>query len=361
MQIKDSSKAERYLSEVLHASDRAKDLVYQILSFSRQNDSQLKPLQISTIIKEALRLIRSTLPATIAIQKEIEENDNIIIGNATQIHQILMNLCTNAAHAMQGSDGTLLVGLKSLDISVEDLNPSTPSACPINLGPGRYSCLTVTDTGHGIPSNHIGRIFDPYFTTKEKDVGTGLGLAVVQGIVQNHGGKIEVDSRPGEGTTFCIYLPRVKSDLKDEIKSLQTIPDGTERILFVDDDPALAELGGKLLTTLGYHVITDTDPRAALERFVQAPESFDLIITDLIMPGLSGEALVSKILERKPDMPIIACTGFSERFNENRLIEAGIKGVLYKPITIYHLANGIRQALAGQLLTVHKQPPPENI
>ena len=360
MQINDKSQAERYLSEVLHASDRAKDLVYQILSFSRQNDSLLKPLQISTIIKEALRLIRSTLPTTISIQKEIEENENIIIGNATQIHQILMNLCTNAAHAMKGSDGKLSVGLKALDISVEDLDPASASPCPLNLGPGRYTCLTVTDTGHGIPQNHIGRIFDPYFTTKEKDVGTGLGLAVVQGIVQNHGGKIEVESRPGEGTTFCIYLPRVKTDLKDEIKTLQTIPDGSERILFVDDDPALAELGGKLLTTLGYSVITETDPQAALERFEKAPQAFDLIITDLIMPGLSGEALAGKVLEKKPDMPIIACTGFSERLNESRLIKAGIKGVLYKPITVYHLANGIRQALAGQLLTVHKQAPPEN-
>ncbi len=360
MQINDKPQAERYLSEVLNASDRAKDLVYQILSFSRQNDSQLKPLQISTVIKEALRLIRSTLPTTITIQKKIEQNDNIIIGNATQIHQILMNLCTNAAHAMQDSDGTLSVGLKALDISVEDLNPSSSSPCPLNLGPGRYTCLTVTDTGHGIPQNHIGRIFDPYFTTKEKDVGTGLGLAVVQGIVQNHGGKIEVESRAGEGTTFCIYLPRIKTDLKDEIKTLQTIPDGNERILFVDDDPALAELGGKLLTTLGYTVVTETDPQAALERFEKAPQSFDLIITDLIMPGLSGEALAGAVLDKNPDMPIIACTGFSERFNESRLIEAGIKGVLYKPITIYHLANGIRQALAGQLLTVHKQPPKNN-
>ncbi len=360
MQINDKSQAERYLSEVLHASDRAKDLVYQILSFSRQNDSQLKPLQISTIIKEALRLIRSTLPTTIDIQKTIDEKDNIIIGNATQIHQILMNLCTNAAHAMQGSDGTLSVCLKALDVSVEDLAPSSSTPCPPNLGPGRYTCLTVSDTGHGIPSHQIGRIFDPYFTTKEKDVGTGLGLAVVQGIVQNHGGKIEVESRPGEGTTFCIYLPRIKSDYKDEIKTLQTIPDGNEHILFVDDDPALAELGGKLLTTLGYRVVTETDPQAALQRFTDAAQSFDLVITDLIMPGLSGEALANEILKLEPDMPIIACTGFSERLSETRLIEAGIKGVLYKPITIYHLANGIRQALSGQLLTVHKQTPPGN-
>ncbi|MEJ2155173.1 MAG: ATP-binding protein [Desulfobacteraceae bacterium] len=357
MQNNNGEQAERHLSEVLHASDRAKDLVYQILSFSRQSDSQLKPLQISTIIKEALRLIRSTLPTTIKIQKAIEEKDSIIIGNATQIHQILMNLCTNAAHAMEGGDGILSVELKALDISVEDLNQTSKPPGPVSLGPGHYVCLKVSDSGHGIPSHQIGRIFDPYFTTKEKDVGTGLGLAVVQGIVQNHGGTIEAESHIGEGTTFSVYLPRIRSDLKDEIKALKTIPDGDERILFVDDDPSLAELGGKLLSTLGYRVTTETDPQAALERYAKTPHAFDLIITDLIMPGLSGKALAEKALQIRPDIPIIASTGFSDRFNEDRLIEAGIKGVLYKPITIYHLANGIRQALAGQGMSGQKQSP----
>jgi signal transduction histidine kinase/ActR/RegA family two-component response regulator len=359
MQIDNRAQAERYLSEVLHASDRAKDLVYQILSFSRQSDSQLKPLQVSSIVKEALRLIRSSLPTTIAIRKTIEANDSIIVGNATQVHQILMNLCTNAAHAMAGGDGTLSVDLQALDIFVEDMHLTPAHTCPADLGPGRYVCLTVSDTGQGIPSHQIGRIFDPYFTTKEKGVGTGLGLAVVQGIVQNHGGKIEVESRPGKGTTFCVYLPRVKSDINNDIKTLQTIPDGDERILYVDDDPALAELGGKLLTTLGYRVTAETDPQAALERYRQNPDTFDLIITDLIMPGLSGQGLAERAIQIRPDIPIIASTGFSDRFDENHLIEIGIKGVLYKPITIYHMANGIRQVLNGQPLTVYQQPSPD--
>jgi signal transduction histidine kinase/ActR/RegA family two-component response regulator len=345
MQINEKEQAQRYLSEVLGASDRAKDLVRQILSFSRQNDSDLKPLQISTIIKEALRLIRSTLPTTISIHKSIKHQDSIIVGNATQIHQILMNLCTNAAHAMQGADGTLTVALKAMDITIDDLNQTATFTYPTNLGPGRYVCLTVADTGHGIPAHLVDRIFNPYFTTKEKDVGTGLGLAVVQGIVQNHGGTIEVKSRDGHGTTFYIYLPRVESEIKNDIKALKTIPDGNESILFVDDDPTLAELGGKLLTTLGYQVVTETEPHIALEKFYKAPEDFDLIITDLIMPGLSGEALANKIFEKRPEMPVIACTGFSERLSEARLIASGIKGVLYKPITIYHMAQGIRQAL----------------
>lgn len=358
MQIEENEKAQQYLSEVLSASDRAKDLVFQILSFSRQSDSDLKPLQISTIIKEALRLIRSTLPTTISIHKSIENQDSIVVGNATQIHQILMNLCTNAAHAMQGADGTLSVALNAIDITIDDLNQASAFTYPSALGPGRYVCLMVADTGHGIPKQLIDRIFDPYFTTKEKDVGTGLGLAVVQGIVQNHGGTIEVKSRNGQGTTFYIYLPRAKSEIKDDIKTLKTIPDGNENILFVDDDPALAELGGKLLSTLGYQVVTETDPHMALEKFYKDTKNFDLIITDLIMPGLSGEALANKILEKRPEIPIIACTGFSERLSETRLIESGIKGVLYKPITIYHMAQGIRQALDDWPVGADPEYPP---
>jgi CheY-like chemotaxis protein len=300
--------------------------------------------------------MRSTLPTTISIHKSIENQDSIVVGNATQIHQILMNLCTNAAHAMEGSDGTLSVALNAMDITINDLNHASTCAYPSTLGPGRYVCLTVADTGHGIPSQLIDRIFDPYFTTKEKDVGTGLGLAVVHGIVQNHGGAIEVKSRNGHGTTFNIYLPRAKNEIKDDIKSLKTIPDGNENILFVEDDPALAELGGKLLTTLGYQVVTETDPHTALEIFYKDPKHFDLIITDLIMPGLSGEALANKVFEKRPKMPVIACTGFSEKLKESRLIEAGIKGVLYKPITIYHMAQGIRQALDNGPIATGPEP-----
>jgi signal transduction histidine kinase/ActR/RegA family two-component response regulator len=357
IQIDDKKRAEKCLSEVLRASDRAKDLVFQILSFSRQNDSDLKPLQISSIIKEALRLIRSTLPSTISINKSIEHQESIIVGNATQIHQILMNLCTNAAHAMKNGDGTLSVSLRAEDIAIEDLNIASSEPYPANLGPGKYVCLTVADTGHGIPPHLINRIFDPYFTTKEKDVGTGLGLAVVQGIVQNHGGAIKVNSRTGQGTAFYIYLPRIEMKIKNEISTLKTIPHGNENILFVDDDPALAELGGKLLTTLGYRVTTETDPHAALDRFLQAPDFFDLIITDLIMPGISGERLAQNILEQNPEMPIIASTGYSEKLNEDHLMAIGIIGVLFKPITIYNMAQTIRQALDGKPLTADLQKP----
>jgi signal transduction histidine kinase len=343
MQLHERDQAQRCLSEVLSASDRAKDLVSQILSFSRHSDSELKPLQIAIIVKEALRLIRSTLPTTIEINRLIEAPSSIIVGNATQIHQILMNLCTNAAHAMKARGGTLNVALKAVDIRFADL-AGDASAAP-GLTPGPYVCLTVADTGHGIPRHLIGRIFDPYFTTKEKDVGTGLGLAVVQGIVQNHGGIIDVSSVEGQGTRFDIYLPRVESAIKDEVKTLRALPKGHESILFVDDDPTLADLGGRLLTTLGYRVTTETVPQRALEIFLNRTESFDLVITDLIMPGLTGEALAAEILEHSPQTPILVCTGYSERLSEDQLIEIGLRGILYKPIAIHHLAQMIRQVL----------------
>ncbi len=353
MQLDERTAAEKYLSEVLNASDRAKELVSQILSFSRRGDQELKPLQMSTIVKEAMRLIRSTLPTTIRIDTEIEEKNGIVVGNSTQIHQVMMNLCANAAHSMVESGGTLTIGLKAMEIPADGTGPGTQG---IKLpGPGQFIHLVVADTGHGIPEHLLNRIFDPYFTTKEKDVGTGLGLAVVQGIVQNHGGTIEVASTPDRGTTFHIFLPRIQSQIKSDIKSLQVIPEGNEKILFVDDDAALAELGGKLLTFLGYRVVTESDPHRALKRFLDRPDSFDMVITDLIMPGLTGRELAMEILGRRPQIPILACTGFSERLDGRNMVEAGIKGILYKPITIYHLAQIVRRTLDGQTVETNER------
>ncbi|MGD9187160.1 MAG: ATP-binding protein [Desulfobacteraceae bacterium] len=346
MQLDQKDKAQRYLSEVLNASDRAKDLVAQILSFSRQSDSELRPLQISSVIKEALRLIRSTLPTTITIKKKIQDRQSIVVGNATQIHQILMNLCTNAAHAMKGEGGTLTVELNAIDIQINAVGQ--PPSYPPSLGPGQYVQLSVIDTGHGITGHLRDRIFDPYFTTKDKGVGTGLGLAVVQGIVQSHGGAITVESVTGEGTRFDVYLPRATIEVKSEIKTLKIIPDGNEKVLFVDDDVTLADLGGKLLSTLGYRVTTQSDPRKALELFRESPNGFDLIITDMIMPGLTGDTLAREITKHRPEIPIIACTGFSDLVDADQLAKAGIRGILRKPITIYQLGQVIRQVLEGK-------------
>ena len=343
MHLDHKENAQLCLSEVLDASDRAKELVAQILSFSRRSDQELKPMQISTIVKEALRLIRSTLPTTVQIEKQIDSPDSIVVGNPTQIHQIMMNLCTNAAHGMKKSGGALTVQLLSTEIS--ETVEEQPAATLAGLPPGRYVQLTIADTGHGIAPHLLNRIFDPYFTTKEKDVGTGLGLAVVQGIVQNHGGAIEVESTIGKGTLFTILLPQVESQIKPELAALQSIPTGNEHILFVDDDPTLADLGGKLLRTLGYRVVSETDPKEALRHFHDRPEAFDLVVTDLIMPELTGDALAKEIWKRQPNMPIIVCTGFSERHDEKDILASGIHGVLFKPMTIYKMANVIRKAL----------------
>jgi signal transduction histidine kinase len=344
MKLEASQPVDQCLSEALVASNRAKDLVTQILSFSRHGDDELKPLRIASILKEGLRLIRSTLPTTIVIDGSIQDPDSIVVGNTTQIHQILMNLCANAAHAMSDRHGTLSVSLTSLNIGIDELGET--STFPTGLGPGSYVCLRVADTGHGIPRHLMERIFDPYFTTKEKGMGTGLGLAVVQGIVQRHGGSIGVESREGEGTVFHIYLPQVEIGIADDATPLPPLPEGNESILYIDDDPALAELSGKLLTTLGYRVATETDPHLALNRFLNRPGSFDLIITDLIMPGLTGDALAAEILKHNPCMPIIVCTGLNEKLSEDRMAQSGLRGILRKPITIHHLAQVIRQVLS---------------
>ena len=343
MQLKSPEKAETCLAEVLSASDRAKDLVGQILSFSRNSECALKPLQPSVVVKEALRLLKATLPKSITIEQEIRNEDSIVVADATQIHQILMNLCTNAAQAMGPEGGTLTVTLENRDIAMGD----TPAIDPYTrqVGPGKYVCLSVSDTGPGIPSHLHERIFDPYFTTKAKGVGTGLGLAVVRGIVQSHGGIIDLHSHKGKGTTFNIFLPRVEGHPSSELNHLPMLPTGKERILLVDDEVGLAELGAKLLHTLGYRTTYYTDPQAALEAFKAAPDSFDLMITDMIMPDMDGGKLSRHILDIQPDLPIIIYSGFSDTVNKEALMQIGIKKWLRKPITIYGLSRAIRQVL----------------
>lgn len=343
MQLKKPEKTESCLSEVIKASDRAKDLVRQILAFSRQSDKELRPMQPSVVVKEALRLLEASLPKNISIRKEINNPESIVVADATQVHQILMNLCTNAAQAMAPEGGVLTVVLENRDIIIENKPPADPLSAQI--GPGKYVCLSVSDTGPGIPPHLRERIFDPYFTTKAKGVGTGLGLAVVSGIVQNHGGTIDLQSEKGKGTTFHIFFPRVEGHPESEFKHLPMLRSGSERILLVDDEAGLAELGAKLLTTLGYRVVYHTDPKAALETFRKAPDDFDLIFTDMMMPELNGEQLSREILTVRPDIPIIVYSGFSDYVNQQTLETIGIKKWLRKPITIYGLSRAIRQVL----------------
>ncbi|MFZ1983103.1 MAG: ATP-binding protein, partial [Desulfatitalea sp.] len=343
MQLSNRKEAEASLMEVLNASHRAKDLVGQILAFSRQGESELKPLQISIIMKEAMRLIKATLPASIAIKQNIRATQSIVVADATQIHQIVINLCTNAAHAMEPKGGTLTVGLDDADINLQQIHEAT--AYPNQLEAGKYVCLSVADTGHGIPEYLMERIFDPYFTTKAKGVGTGLGLAVVRGIVQNHGGIIDVKSRSDQGTEFKVYLPRVEGREIPDAQQIQLLSLGNEKILLVDDEEGLAELGAKLLTALGYRVSSYTSPEKALANLRDRIDHFDLVITDMIMPIMSGEALAKEILLLRPDMPIIVYTGFTNLVSAEKIRQMGVKAVLRKPVTIYSLSQAIRKAL----------------
>jgi CheY-like chemotaxis protein len=279
---------------------------------------------------------------SLTIQLNLQADRSIVIADATQIHQIVINLCTNAAHAMEPEGGTLTVALEEVDIQ---LQPSQQSAHPSQLEAGKYVCLTVTDTGHGIPEHLMERIFDPYFTTKAKGVGTGLGLAVVRGIVQNHGGIIDVKSRPGHGTEFKVYLPRVEGREIPNGQQIQLLSLGNERIMLVDDEVGLAELGAKLLTALGYRAVSYTSPEKALAELRVHIDAYDLVITDMIMPVMSGEVLAREILALRPDLPIIVYTGFSNMISAERIRQLGVTAVLRKPVTIFSLSQAIRKAL----------------
>jgi PAS domain S-box-containing protein len=325
------------LQEVLRAGHRAKDLVRQILAFSRQNETKLKPIQSGLIIKEALKLLRSTLPTTIEIDSQIHSH-SLIMGNPTQIHQIIMNLGANAAYAMGADGGTLTVRLT--DMPLDD-----PSAREVHLAPGTYQRLTVTDTGEGIAREHLDAIFEPYFSTKPEGEGTGLGLSVVHGIVHSLQGGIRVRSTPGKGTGFDIFLPIMNLQSHGPQPAEQLPAGGRERILFIDDEPPIAGMAKRHLEKFGYTVEIRTDSREALELFKKRHAEFDLVITDMTMPHMSGDKLARKMLEVAPRMPIILCTGFSVEVSELGLAHVGIKAVAMKPLVRNELARLIRQVL----------------
>jgi PAS domain S-box-containing protein len=328
------------LQEVLSAAKRACDLVKQILIFSRQADQELKPLNVQLVVKEALKLTRSVLPTTIEIQQNISDTCGPVMADATQIHQVVMNLLTNAFHAMEDDGGTLKITLKQIDLAVDDLKDPA-------MVPGPYICLTVADTGIGIDKSVIDRIFEPYFTTKNKDKGTGLGLATVHGIVKSYGGDIKVCSKPSQGTEFQVYLPaiRTRAEIKEITGGISPLERGTERILFVDDEAQIVRVAQQMLESLGYHVTARTSSIETLEAFRAAPHWFDLVITDMTMPNMTGVELAKKLLEIRPDIPIIICTGFSEKISEHKAKAMGIRGYAMKPVVRTELAGKIRHAL----------------
>ncbi|MBC8462651.1 MAG: PAS domain S-box protein [Deltaproteobacteria bacterium] len=345
LDVQEGSKAKQRLKEVQKAGNRAKDLVNQILTFSRQSKQELLLVQIRPIVKEALKLLRASLPTTIEIHQKLESDLGTVEADPTKLHQVLMNLCTNAAHAMRENGGILEVSLTKVDMDAD------AAARHRDIRPGPYLKLTVSDTGHGMAPEVLERIFDPYFTTKEKGKGTGLGLSVVHGIVKDHRGAITVESELGKGTTFHILLPRMDhaKEVAVEPESRLGIPTGHERILFIDDEQVLVDLGKQMLELLGYEVITRTSSIEALELFRAQPNKFDLVITDMTMPNMTGEKLAKELMKIRPNIPIILCTGFSEQITEKESKEIGIREFAMKPLVMRDLAKSIRKVLAEKV------------
>jgi CheY-like chemotaxis protein len=312
--------------------------VKQILTFSRQTKQELRPVQIKQIVSETLRLLRASLPTTVKISVDLQ-SDSAVLAEPTQIHQVIMNLCTNAAHAMRATGGQL-----KIDLSNVELSGSLIEQQPY-LTPGQYIRLRVIDTGHGMETAIVDRIFDPFFTTKERGEGTGMGLAVVLGIVKSHGGTITVESEMGKGSTFNIFLPAIMQEVDHEVSAKAPIPTGTERILFIDDEKSLVDLGQQILERLGYKVTIRTSSVEALELFMEQPHKFDLVITDMTMPNMTGDELAGKLMRIRADIPVVLCTGYSERISQERAHDLGIKEFILKPIVMRELAVKVRSAL----------------
>ncbi len=339
MDTPEDSPVRNTINEIYTSALRAKELVKQILTFSRQEDSELTLIKMQPIIKDALKLIRSTIPTTIEIQQDINPNCGVIKADPTQIHQIVMNLTTNAYHAMEGTGGELKVSLKEVELGESDI------IAP-NVIPGNYACLTVADTGVGMDKNIIDKIFDPFFTTKEIGKGTGMGLSVVHGIVRNMNGEIQVNSEPEKGTQFHVYHPLAAVVKEQQATNLEApIQGGTERILLVDDEESVLHIERVVLEHLGYQVFSCSSGLEALNVFRQNPDNFDLVITDMAMPNMSGDKLSVELIKIRPNIPALLCTGFSESISEEKAVSLGIKGFLLKPIIIKDLAQKIREVL----------------
>ena len=343
MNIPEDHKANRMLKRVLDAGARAKDLVNQILTFSRQDDLQKAPMRVEPILKEAIKLTRAALPSTIEIRQNIQTVNDMVLANATQVHQVIVNLVANAAHAMQVKGGILEISLAE-----EMLDDSRVAELDTALTPGLFLKLMVRDTGYGMDPATLEKIFDPFFTTKARGEGTGLGLATVHGIVRGCEGAVLAESELGKGSVFTIYLPVIQSGDRDEEKEDHPLLRGSERILFVDDEPMIAEMYADMLRYLGYDVEAKTDPLKTLEAFRSRPHDYDLVITDMTMPGMTGEELGKEIMRIRPKTPVILCTGFSERMPEEKAFELGFCAFVMKPVVIGEMAQKIRKALGDR-------------
>ena len=336
--VVEGSPEEDYLQEIYSAGRRAMDLVKQILTFARQTEEDIKPLRIYSIIKESIKMIRSTIPTSIEIRDSINSG-SMIMGDPGQIHQIFMNLCTNAAHAMEDTGGIMEICLE--DVYVDPIQAGTS----LHLKPGDYLKLSVSDTGTGIPQNIIDSIFEPYFTTKDPGEGSGMGLAIVHGIVKSYGGAIHVDSEPGKTTIFDVYLPIIQKEHEEAKYVSETLSTGHEHILFVDDEPTLGKISTRVLEQLGYKVTAMKSSVEALDLFRSNPMEFDLVITDMTMPNMTGDKLAVEIMHIRPEIPVILCTGYSKKISEKVIQKLGVKAVAYKPLLKKELVDTVRSVL----------------
>ncbi len=332
--------AREQLAQVLKSGDRAKELVRQILSFSRATDQERRPAEVLPIVEEALKLLRASIPTTIDIEQEAEGVLGTVLADPTQIHQLVMNLCTNAAQAMRDRGGVMRVRLERIELDEDAARKY------VELSPGAYLKLSVTDTGEGIEESILDRIFEPFFTTKETGQGTGMGLAVVHGIVKAHCGSIEVQNRAGRGCTFYVYLPLFESEAEksDPPETIRIIA-GTGHILFVDDEESIADLGRQMLERLGYKVTACTSSRQALETFKIDPTQFDIVISDQTMPQMTGLRLAGELMSIKPNIPIIICTGYSTDISPEKAQEFGVRHVIMKPYAFCEVAALIRKVI----------------
>ncbi len=340
LRIAEDDPAQDNLEEVIKASYRARDLVKQILTFGRQSNQRRVSMDLGPMIKESLKLMRSSIPKTIAIRQAVSDTTGKVMADPSQMQQVLMNLCANASQAMQEMGSVLEVAVDNIELDEGD------AADYPDIGPGCYVMLRVSDTGMGIDPEVMEKIFDPFFTTKPAGEGTGMGLSVVYGIVRSHGGDICVESEPGKGATFRVLLPWLDREVKAEPEeNVQSLCGGNERILYVDDEESVAAPVGEMLSGFGYEVEINTSPTEALSRFQNDPHGYDLVITDMTMPNLTGEGLAREVMRIRPDMPVIICTGFSHRISETKVKAMGVKGLLMKPFVMTEAANMIRKIL----------------
>jgi len=338
--VEELHSAKYNLMEIRTASLRARDVVKQLLSFGRKTDPKKRPVKLIRIVEDALKFLRSSIPASIEIHQNMpNDTDDTIFADSSQINQVMINLFTNAAHAMEDTGGVITIGIENICLD-QISTPFYP-----DLAPGNYVKLVVSDTGTGIDHEIKDKIFDPYFTTKEVGKGTGIGLSVVHGIVKSHDGAISVDSKFGEGTTFSILFPLAEEEAVIETEPADKFPTGNERILIVDDEESMVDIGRRRLERLGYQVEARTNPIEALELFRADPDQFDLVITDMTMPHITGDRLVKEILKIRPDIPTILCTGFSEKIDEEKAKKIGVRQYIEKPFDRGKLSRLVRKVL----------------